>query len=169
MNEKYGKTLQLILFGQSNLKLQNREKFKNITITFSGAATRFTLSIALIITAAGYIFMTWGNNLMILTVGATIVGIGFGFVMPSITMATGALVPPAGMAFAMPLLIAFMSIGGFGSGFFFEFIMKSFGITSMRFPYLFGLICLTGFAVVYTLMNLKLKAPAQGASAGVGH
>lgn len=131
------------------------------------AATRFTFVLGLIIHAIGYIFLIYGNSLMLLTVGATIVGIGFGFVMPAVTMSAGMLVPPYATPFAISLVIGFMSIGGFCSGFIFAFIQKTFNITSMRFPFIFGFICLVAYSIIHTLLNLKTpRIQDPSASAG---
>lgn len=131
------------------------------------ATARFTFILGLLIHAVGYIFLIYGNSLMLLTVGATIVGIGFGFVMPAVTMSAGMLVPPYASPFAISLIIGFMSIGGFCSGFIFAFIQKAFSITSMRFPFVFGFICLTAYSIIHMLLNLKApKVQDPSAPAG---
>jgi len=118
-------------------------------------ATRFTFTIGLFIHAIGYIFIIYATNLMLLSVGATIVGIGFGLVTPAVLMSAGMLVPKKATAFAISIMMASMSIGGFASGFIFAFIEGSLKITSMKFPFVVGFVILLGYSVIHTLLNLK--------------
>lgn len=118
-------------------------------------ATRFTFALGLVINAVGFIFLIYANSLMFLNIGATIVGIGFGFILPAILMAAGMLVSPDASAFAISLVVAFMCLGGFVSSFFFAFINHTFNITSTRFPFILGAICMGIYAVIYTLLNIK--------------
>lgn len=118
-------------------------------------ATRFTFVLGLIINAVGYVLLIYGDSLMIFTVAATIVGIGFGFIFTAILMSVGMLVPQSATAFAISIAVAFMSLGGFLSSFFFAFVQNMFNITSMRFPYVLGAICMGGYAVIHALFNLK--------------
>jgi MFS family permease len=118
-------------------------------------ATRFTFAIGLIIHAIGYIFLICGNSLMAFTIGSTIVGIGYILGFTAILMSVGTLVTPSATTFAMSLVMAFMSIGGFISGFFFSYIERIFNITSMRFPFTLGAICLGIYSIIHILLNLK--------------
>lgn len=129
-------------------------------------ATKYTIVIGMILNAVGYILLIFGNSIFIFTVAATIVGIGFGFIMTSILMYVGMPVPPSAQPLAISIAIAFMSIGGFISSFFFAFIERMLNITSMRFPFVLGAICLAAYSVIQTLINLK-SSKTQNPSIGV--
>lgn len=117
--------------------------------------SRFTIPIGVALNAVGFLFFVYGTNLTMLTVGATIVGIGFSLAGTAIMMCVGRSVPPEGTAFAMSVVMAVMQLGGFLSGFVFAFIEKLFNITSLRFPFVLSLICFTAFAVIHFILNLK--------------
>lgn len=126
-------------------------------------ATKYTIVIGMIANAIGYILLIYGNSILVFTIAATIVGVGFGFIMTSILMYVGMPVPQSAQPLAISIAIAFMSIGGFISSFFFAFIEHTFNITSMRFPFILGVICLVAYSIVQTLINLK-SPKTQGPS-----
>ncbi|MCH5138241.1 MFS transporter [Clostridiaceae bacterium UIB06] len=117
--------------------------------------SRFIIPIGVALNAIGFVFFVYGTNLTLLIVGATIVGVGFSLSGTAIMMYVGRSVPPAGTAFAMSIVMAFMSIGGFVSGFVFAFIEKLFNITSLRFPFALSLVCFTAYAVIDLVVILK--------------
>ncbi|WP_139264214.1 MFS transporter [Clostridium magnum] len=124
---------------------------------------RLTFGIGLIIHVVGYIFLIYGNSLTAFTIGSTIVGIGFMLSFTAVIMFVGMLVTPSGTTFAISIVMAFMSIGGFISGFFFSFIESIFKITYMRFPFVLGVICLSISGIIYIMLNLK-RTNTQGSS-----
>lgn len=124
-------------------------------------AGRFTFVAGVLLNAVGYIFMVYGNSLTLLIIGATIVGVGFGIILPAVMMEIGLLVPPQVTPFAISLAIAFMSVGGFLSGFFFALLKGTFGITSMRFPFVFGIACFVLYSVVNILQNINAPKAAK--------
>lgn len=126
-------------------------------------ATKYTIVIGMIANAIGYILLIYGNSILVFTIAATIVGVGFGFIMTSILMYVGMPVPQSAQPLAISIAIAFMSIGGFVSSFFFAFIQHTFNITSMRFPFVLGVICLVAYSIIQTLINLK-SPKTQGPS-----
>ncbi|OAA93924.1 MFS transporter [Clostridium coskatii] len=117
--------------------------------------SRFTIPIGVVLTAVGFIFFAYGTNLILFIIGATIVGIGFSLSGTAIMMQVGRAVPASGTAVAMSIVMAFMSIGGFVSGFVFAFIEKIFNITSLRFPFEFSLVCFIIYAVIHLVVNFK--------------
>lgn len=129
--------------------------------------TRFTFVLGLIMNAVGFIFLIYGNSLTLLNIGSTFAGVGFGFILPAILMDVGMLVSPAASAFAISIVIAFMCLGGFLSSFFFAFINHTFNITSMKFPFILGAICMAIYAVIHIMLNLK-TSNTQGTSAQGG-
>lgn len=129
------------------------------------AATRFTFAIGLIMHAVGYIFLICGNSLMAFCIGSTIVGIGYILAFTAILMSVGILVTPSSTTFAMSLIMAFMSIGGFVSSFFFAYIQRIFNITYSKFPFIVGVICLVVYSIIHVLINIKApKSPTPSIS-----
>jgi len=116
-------------------------------------ATRFTISIGLLIMAVGSGIVHYANTLMVLTVGTTLVGIGFGLVMPAVMMILGSQVAPNAFAAASGILMAFMNLGGFMSTYYIAMLA---GINSaVRFP-IFVAMCLYGLSgIVYGLLQTK--------------
>ncbi|AKA69378.1 MFS transporter [Clostridium scatologenes] len=116
---------------------------------------RFTIPVGVILTTIGFIFFVYGTNLTFFIIGATIVGIGFNLTGTAIMMRVGRSVPSEQTAFAMSIVMAFMSLGGFISGFVFAFIEKTFSITSLRFPFMLSLLCFAAYVVIDLIIILK--------------
>ena len=115
--------------------------------------TRFTISFGLLALAIGSGIVHYANNLMVLTVGTTIVGIGFGTLMPAVMMILGSLVAPNAFAAASGILMAFMNLGGFMSTYYIAMLA---GINNaVRFP-IFVAMGLYGISsIVYALLQAK--------------
>lgn len=128
-------------------------------------ATKYTIVIGMVLNAVGYIFLIYGNSVLIFTIAATLVGLAFGFIMTSILMYVGMPVPQSAQPLAISIAIGFMCLGGFLSSFFFAFVQHAFNITSMRFPFVLGAICLVAYSIIQTLINLK-SSKAQYPSVG---
>lgn len=116
---------------------------------------RFTIPVGVILTTIGFIFFVYGTNLTFFIIGATIVGIGFNLAGTAIMMRVGRSVSSEQTAFAMSIVMAFMSLGGFISGFVFAFIEKAFNITSLRFPFMLSLVCFAAYVVIDLIISLK--------------
>ncbi|AEE90493.1 Major facilitator superfamily MFS_1 [Tepidanaerobacter acetatoxydans Re1] len=116
-------------------------------------ATRFTIPIGLAIMAIGAGFVYYANNLMLLTFGMTLVGIGFGIVMPAVMMIIGMIVSPASFAAASGILMAFMNLGGFVSTYYIAFLSNI--NSAIRFPIFVAMVAYGISAVVYALTQLK--------------
>ncbi|MCR4436441.1 MAG: MFS transporter [Clostridiales bacterium] len=134
-------------------------------------AGRFTISIGLVITAAGMAFVTYANSLAVLTLGSTLVGIGFSIIMPAVMMILGSIVPPAGFAIASGILMAVMNVGGFVSTYYMALLAQISGQTSVRFPIFVAMVVYGISTVIYTLARLKAPpAPAvPGGPQGMSH
>lgn len=116
-------------------------------------ATRFTISIGLAILSVGMGCVNYANSLMMLTVGAALVGMGFGIVMPAVMMIIGMIVPPEGFAAASGILMAIMNVGGFISTYYIGFLLSI--NDSIRFPIFVAMVVYAISAVVYTLSKMK--------------
>lgn len=116
-------------------------------------ATRFTISIGLLIMAAGSGFVYYATNLLSLTIGATLVGIGFGLLMPSVMMIIGAMVAPAAFAAASGILMAVMNLGGFLSTYYIGLLSNI--NPAVRFPIFVAMICFGLSGIIYGLAKIK--------------
>jgi predicted MFS family arabinose efflux permease len=130
--------------------------------------TRFCIPVGLVLMTAAFALLAWGTNLTMLTIATALYGIGNGIASTAIMMFIGASVPPSATAFAMSIMMAFMSIGGFLSAYFFALIQGIFQITSLRFPFQFSVVGFAVFTVIFLIINLKPKPQASGTPAGMG-
>jgi MFS family permease len=123
---------------------------------------RFALGVGLIIGGIGLAIVYFAHSLMLLTIGALIIGIGAFTVIPAAMMTLGKIVPPAGFGTASGILMAFLNLGGFISPFYMSLLVSVSGRTDVRFPVLFG--CLAAVllgAIVLVVTKLKPEeAPA---------
>ncbi|WP_243124354.1 MFS transporter [Clostridium sp. AWRP] len=122
-------------------------------------AVKYTIVVGTVLHAIGFVILIYGNSVFMFTVATTIVGMGFGLVVPAVIMYVGMPVPQSAQPFAISIALAFMSIGGFVSSFFFAFVEKTFNISSMRFPFVFGAVCLVIYSIVQSVVNLKTSKP----------
>jgi MFS family permease len=118
-------------------------------------ATRFTISIGLAITALGAGLVNYAGNLMVLTLGMTLVGIGFGTIMPAVMMILGMIVSPTSFAAASGVLMAFMNLGGFISTYYIAFLATI--NNAIRFPIFVAMVIYGVSAIVYFLSQLRAK------------
>ncbi|MDI3482059.1 MAG: hypothetical protein PWQ97_1714 [Tepidanaerobacteraceae bacterium] len=118
---------------------------------------RFAMSVGMLMEAIGMGFVYYANNLMLLTMGATLVGLGFSIIFPSVMMLVGMVVPPAGFAAASGILVAFMNLGGFVSTYYIALVAGISGQDAVRFPIFLSMVIYGIATLVYSLA--KLKAP----------
>ncbi|TYP47002.1 MFS transporter [Thermosediminibacter litoriperuensis] len=114
---------------------------------------RFTISIGLFILSIGMAFVNYANSLMALTLGATLVGMGFGIVMPAVMMIIGMIISPAGFAAASGILMAFMNLGGFVSTYYIALLSAI--NSSIRFPIFVAMVVYMISTLIYTLTKIK--------------
>lgn len=120
---------------------------------------RFTISLAILLCGAGLAIMYYGNNMLVLSIGTTVTGIGAVVIVPGIMMIFGRIVPPAGFGLATGIMMAFLNLASFVTPYYMALLAQVSGQASVRFPFFFGAACLIVLAIGYGLMNLK--APAQ--------
>ncbi|GAQ26317.1 MFS transporter [Tepidanaerobacter syntrophicus] len=123
-------------------------------------ASKFTITIGLIILAIGAGIVYYSNNIVVLTIGMMLDGIGFGIIMPAIMMILGMIVSPASFAAASGVLMAFMNLGGFVSTYYIAMLGQI--NSEIRFPIFVATVIYGASAVVYTLMQLKSKPSISG-------
>lgn len=125
---------------------------------------RFTITVGLVITAIGMALVYYANSLLILTIGSTGVGIGFGLVMPAVMMILGMIVPPHAFAIASGILMAVMNAFAFLSTYYIELVARVTGAPAVRSPIFVALCAYAAAAVIYTLA--RLKAPSAPSASG---
>mgnify|MGYP000880624932 CR=1 FL=1 len=103
--------------------------------------------------AIGAGLVNYANDLMLLTLGMTFVGIGFGIVMPAVMMIIGMIVSPTSFAAASGVLMAFMNVGGFVSTYYIAFLSTI--NSAMRFPIFVAMLAFGISAIIYSLTQLK--------------
>lgn len=113
-----------------------------------------TIAVGIGLMAAAMACMAFGTTLAFMFIAATIAGIGFSMVLPTIFMSLGMKVHPTQVAVASGLVMGAMNVGGFLSAYFFAILATIFGQTgSIKFPFYVAMICF----VVATLGLLLVK------------
>lgn len=83
---------------------------------------RFVVSVALLLMAAGYALLLFVPNVVAITIGAAIVGIGFSSLMPTVMMILGMVCPPQVVAISTSILMAIMNLFAFISTYWIQMI-----------------------------------------------
>lgn len=109
----------------------------------------------LLMTAIGMGCVNYGNNLIMMTMGIVLAGIGFNFLAPSIMMNFGALISPTKSATAVGILMAFMNLGVFLTAYYIAILTHITGNTSPKFPVFAGMLIFGISAIVFVLINLR--------------
>jgi MFS family permease len=130
----------------------------------SRLAKGLTATTAIIIVAVGLAFITYGNSLLLLIIGSTLAGIGFGVYLPHFYMLMGKACKPSVTAFGMSLIMVGANIGLFLSPYFYAIIAQVTGQTGLRFPFLFAMVCYIIIALIIAFI-LKEKPSEEAATA----
>ena len=117
--------------------------------------SKFTISVALLIAAAGLVLVNYAHSIFVLTTGTAILGVGFGIMMPAVMMTLGLMVPPAASAFALGIMMVFMNVFSFLSTFYLGFLAEVIKNPSPRLPVFVAMVVYAIAGVVYTLIRLK--------------
>lgn len=117
--------------------------------------------------AVSQVLMATGQDFMMFAVAEVLLGISMGLAGTAIMMLIGRSVAPERTPFAMSIMMACMSIGGFLSAFIYAGVMGAMGITSMRFQYWVGTAGFAIYAAVTFFIYMKKAAapPVGGPSA----
>ena len=110
--------------------------------------------------AAGYLVMALCPNVLVMGLGAALVGIGFGINMPALQVYVGQAVPGQIRAAASSVLAVFGSMGGFLSKFILAFLGARLGFDGGRGSFLVcvvGYLLLSGIFVICAVWGKKAK------------
>lgn len=118
-------------------------------------ASKYTIALGLFLTATGLGLGVFAGNIMILTLGTIITGIGFTTVMPAVTMEIGAIVPPAGIGIASGILTALMNGGMFFSPYFMTLVQKVSHQNNVSFPIGVSMILLVVGGIIFILYKSR--------------
>jgi MFS family permease len=115
------------------------------------------ITLSLLVISAGMGCVYYADSLVMLTVGSTLVGLGFSVLMPAVMMIIGSIVPPAAFASASGTLMAFMNLGGFISTYYIALLLR---INSyIRFPIFIAMVAYFISALIYALTGAR-KSPS---------
>lgn len=132
----------------------------------SGLVKGLTISTALIIIAVGLALLSYGNSLILLAIGSTLAGVGFGIYFPDFYMLIGKACKPSVVAFGMSLVMAGFNIGAFLSPYFFAFLAQATGQTGLRFPFFFGMVSYIIIALILAfILGKKPSTETETATA----
>ncbi|MCR4435766.1 MAG: MFS transporter [Clostridiales bacterium] len=120
---------------------------------------KLVIPVSLVVAVLGLIVVIYAKTLLILTVGAVIIGIAFSLVMPAFMMDVGAMVPPAATAKAISAVMVAINVGGFISTFYIGALIQVTGNTDVRFHITISMVCY--FVIAVLLGVYKLKGPAK--------
>ncbi|MFV0528515.1 MAG: MFS transporter [Lachnospiraceae bacterium] len=85
-------------------------------------AKRWCGTLGYALSGLGALLVVTGQTALVMTLGLILVGFGFSVVMPTFFSWAGLVTPPATVAFAISLLMAFNNVGGFLSTFWLKFL-----------------------------------------------
>jgi MFS family permease len=122
------------------------------TFQFTG---RFAMTVGIFVFAAGLGVVNFAGSIFMLSVGTTLVGIGFFTIFPAAMMGLGKIVPPAGFALATGIMMAAMNLGGFISPYYMALLANVTGNTDIRFPIFVGMSFALITAVLVGISKLK--------------
>lgn len=117
-------------------------------------AGKFTLSIGLMLFVFSLGIIYYGDRLILLTIGTTLMGVALGFTTPSITKSVGEAVSPASHAAAMGIFVAVMNIGLFLTSYYMAGLTSLFGNTSPKFPIFVSMIVFAVSTLIIVMINL---------------
>lgn len=120
---------------------------------------KYMFSFGMAIFGIGYLILLATQSVAAYMVSGFCVGYGVMCLINSLNMWAGKAVEKEVSAFAISIIQAIFSLGGFLSGFVVAFITNLFHATSIKFPYLYGLIVIVVAFVIYTIVATMKKTP----------
>ncbi|MPW27238.1 MFS transporter [Alkalibaculum sp. M08DMB] len=117
------------------------------------------ISVGLILMAASMAFMTFGTTLAFMFIAATLAGIGFSMILPTMMMSIGMKVNPTLVPIASGMIMGAMNVGGFLSAYMFAGLASLFGqVENIKFPFAFSMVCFSIIAVIVLIKQLQISA-----------
>lgn len=115
-----------------------------------------TMLVSTLLMAAGLILMVAGENLIILSIGALVMGFGYGVIQPIVyDKAADSVVNPKKETLALSLVLAINYFSITIAPFMMDLFQKIAGNESNRFPFIFNFVLMLLFAVVVWLNRKK--------------
>ena len=129
-----------------------------ITSTLYGLISKYTkettITLAYILTLAGFIIFYFGHTYGMITGGIIVVGLGMGLTLPGITAKSTSLVPKESSTFVVSMITTFMGVGAFCETFFLNLILNITHQAPGRFPFLVAIIGVAISTVVVAALSV---------------
>lgn len=122
---------------------------------------KFMFSFGMAIFALGYVILLVTQNAVAYMISGFFVGYGVMCLINSLNMWAGKAVDKEVSSFAISIVQAIFSLGGFLSGFVVAFITGVFHATAPKFPFQYGLAVIAVALIVYTLAAALSKKTAS--------
>lgn len=113
---------------------------------------RFLIGVALAIIAIGYAILLFVPNVIAVTFGAALVGVGFSIIMPATMMIVGMMCSPEQVAFASSIILAVMNLFAFLSTYWIGIIANITGDAIIA-PMKVGMAIAVIGAIVFFIIN----------------
>lgn len=113
---------------------------------------RFVIAVGLLLMAAGYAMLLFIPNVVMITIGAAVVGIGFSSLMPAVMMILGMMCPPESVALSTSILLAIMNLFAFLSTYWIQLIANISGDAIIA-PMFVGMIIAVVGGVIFLIVN----------------
>lgn len=113
---------------------------------------RYLIGVALAIISVGYAILLFVPNVIAVTIGAALVGVGFSIIMPSVMMIVGMICTPEQTAFATSIVLAMMNLFAFLSTYWIQMITNITGDAIIA-PMKVGLAIAAIGAVAFFIIN----------------
>lgn len=110
---------------------------------------------------AGKMILVAGGNLTMIYVGSLVYGLGYGMILPAISLFVGMSVAPEQRAFALSVSMVASGLGTFLSAYIFAGIASAFGTSWDRFPILASSI---GYLVIAAIFSVGLMLDRRRAN-----
>lgn len=121
---------------------------------------KYTVTLSFILTLIGFIIFNLGSTFPVLCIGIFISGLGMGFVLPAMIVATTSLVPKESYTFAVSMISTSMGIGGFLQPIIFNFILGLANQEPGRYSFKVAAIGFIFSSILILLLNIK-ASPKQ--------
>ncbi|UWG98932.1 MFS transporter [Dehalobacter sp. DCM] len=123
--------------------------------------SRFTIALGILLVAAGVGIADFSGNIILLTLGAILTGMGFTTILPAITIEIGIIAPPAVVGIASGILTALLNGGMFFSPFFVNIVQSVTKQNNVWFPILIAAILLAVGGIFFILFQLRKQGTVK--------
>lgn len=117
-------------------------------------ASRFTIALGILLVAAGVGVAGFAGNIILLTIGVMLTGMGFTTILPAITIEIGTIAPPAVVGVASGILTALLNGGMFFSPYFVSLVQNVTRQNNVWFPILVSAVLLAAGGIFFIVKNV---------------